>query len=283
MRMTISNAQYFLLTAATCHLDINMGIATNKVTTSLIGPLRLRQFHVLRTLKTACTKPCVRKARLEGEILKNSSRSPRTIFYAWDVTHTTPTPHPKNNTSLTKGREPTSRRSSAQRRNGPFQPVPIHSPIRFLTTHVAYGLRITGSDVYPISDAVENPSACTASSGTKLKTTSHKSAYELPVASISACHTRSRALAVDGPSASFFSYEPCFSALDPIPPPRQSKSAVLIEKISLATNRQTNPLPPTCASPGGNHRLSFTQRLAFSTGQLISCHPPNPAALHYAG
>src|SRR3977135_1160957 len=65
MRMTISKVNFFYGAKQTL-FDVNLGIATNKVT-SLIGPSGCGKSTLLRTLNRM--HETVRGARLEGEIL----------------------------------------------------------------------------------------------------------------------------------------------------------------------------------------------------------------------
>src|SRR5712672_3588021 len=64
MRMTISNVNFFYGAKQTL-FDINMGVATNKVT-SLIGPSGCGKSTLLRTLNRM--HETVRHTRLEGEV-----------------------------------------------------------------------------------------------------------------------------------------------------------------------------------------------------------------------
>jgi len=100
MRMTISKLNFFYGSKQVL-FDINMGIATNKVT-SLIGPSGCGKSTLLRTLNRM--HEAVRNARLEGEILLDGQN----IF-----TQTLPRIAAASAWSFS---------------------VPIHSPSRFLTT-----------------------------------------------------------------------------------------------------------------------------------------------------
>ncbi len=119
MRMTISKLNFFYGSKQVL-FDINMGIATNKVT-SLIGPSGCGKSTLLRTLNRM--HEAVRSARLEGEILLDGQN-----IFTQDVT-------------------------SHRRRVGMVFQRPNPFP-KSIFDNVAYGLRINGSNV-PISDAVE--------------------------------------------------------------------------------------------------------------------------------
>src|ERR1700704_5892087 len=115
MRMTISKVNFFYGSKQTL-FDINMGIATNKVT-SLIGPSGCGKSTLLRTLNRM--HETVRGARLAGEILLDGQN-----ILPQDVT-------------------------SHRRRVGMVFQRPNPFP-KSIFDNVAYGLRIKGSKT-PIS------------------------------------------------------------------------------------------------------------------------------------
>src|SRR6266851_2467742 len=175
MRMTISKVNFFYGVKQVL-FDINMGIATNKVT-SLIGPSGCGKSTLLRTLNRM--HEAVRGARLEGEILLDGHN-----IFAQDVT-------------------------SHRRCVGMVFQRPNPFP-KSIFDNVAYGLRINGSKV-PISDAVEK-SLRHAALWDEVKDHLHKSAYELSGGQQQRLCI-ARALAVE-PEVLLLD-EPC-SALDPI-------------------------------------------------------------------
>ncbi len=175
MRMTISKLNFFYGSKQVL-FDINMGIATNKVT-SLIGPSGCGKSTLLRTLNRM--HEAVRSARLEGEILLDGQN-----IFTQDVT-------------------------SHRRRVGMVFQRPNPFP-KSIFDNVAYGLRINGSNV-PISDAVEK-SLRRAALWDEVKDHLHKSAYELSGGQQQRLCI-ARALAVE-PEVLLLD-EPC-SALDPI-------------------------------------------------------------------
>src|SRR6266702_3155658 len=175
MRMTISKVNFFYGHKQTL-FDINLGIATNKVT-ALIGPSGCGKSTLLRTLNRM--HETVRGARLEGEILLDGQN-----ILAQDVT-------------------------SYRRRVGMVFQRPNPFP-KSIFENVAYGLRINGSKA-PISEAVEK-SLRHAALWDEVKDHLHKSAYELSGGQQQRLCI-ARALAVD-PEVLLLD-EPC-SALDPI-------------------------------------------------------------------
>src|SRR5213593_1121361 len=142
MRMTVSKVNFFYGSKQVL-FDINMGVATNKVT-SLIGPSGCGKSTLLRTLNRM--HETVRGARLEGEILLDGQN-----ILAQDVT-------------------------SYRRRAGMVFQRPNPFP-KSIFDNVAYGLRINGSKS-PISEAVEK-SLRHAALWDEVKDHLHKSAYEL--------------------------------------------------------------------------------------------------------
>src|SRR2546422_1536353 len=118
MRMTVSKVNFFYGSKQVL-FDINMGVATNKVT-SLIGPSGCGKSTLLRTLNRM--HETVRGARLEGEILLDGQN-----ILAQDVT-------------------------SYRRRVGMVFQRPNPFP-KSIFDNVAYGLRINGSKL-PLSQAV---------------------------------------------------------------------------------------------------------------------------------
>jgi phosphate transport system ATP-binding protein len=175
MRMTISKVNFFYGAKQTL-FDINMGIATNKVT-SLIGPSGCGKSTLLRTLNRM--HETVRGARLEGEILLDGQN-----ILTQDVT-------------------------AHRRRVGMVFQRPNPFP-KSIFENVAYGLRINGSKT-PVSEAVEK-SLRRAALWDEVKNHLHKSAYELSGGQQQRLCI-ARALAVE-PEVLLLD-EPC-SALDPI-------------------------------------------------------------------
>src|SRR6266576_6512964 len=119
LRMTIAKVNFFYGSKQTL-FDVNMGIATNKVT-SLIGPSGCGKSTLLRTLNRM--HETVRGARLQGEILLDGKN-----ILAQDVTQ-------------------------LRRRVGMVFQRPNPFP-KSIFDNVAYGPKINGSNM-PISDAVE--------------------------------------------------------------------------------------------------------------------------------
>src|SRR6266705_466148 len=175
MRMTVSKVNFFYGSKQVL-FDINMGVATNKVT-SLIGPSGCGKSTLLRTLNRM--HETVRGACLEGEILLDGQN-----ILAQDVT--------------------SYRRSVGMvfQRPNPFP--------KSIFDNVAYGLQINGSKS-PISEAVEK-SLRHAALWDEVKDHLHKSAYELSGGQQQRLCI-ARALAVE-PEVLLLD-EPC-SALDPI-------------------------------------------------------------------
>jgi phosphate transport system ATP-binding protein len=175
MRMTISKVNFFYGAKQTL-FDVNMAIATNKVT-SLIGPSGCGKSTLLRTLNRM--HETVRGAHLEGEILLDGQN-----ILTQDVT-------------------------AHRRRVGMVFQRPNPFP-KSIFENVAYGLRINGSKT-PISEAVEK-SLRHAALWDEVKDHLHKSAYELSGGQQQRLCI-ARALAVE-PEVLLLD-EPC-SALDPI-------------------------------------------------------------------
>src|SRR5712672_1737487 len=175
MRMTISKVNFFYGAKQTL-FDINMGVATNKVT-SLIGPSGCGKSTLLRTLNRM--HETVRGARLEGEITLDGQN-----ILAQDVTQ-------------------------LRRRVGMVFQRPNPFP-KSIFDNVAYGLRINGTKL-PIAEAVEK-SLRHAALWDEVKDHLHKSAYELSGGQQQRLCI-ARALAVE-PEVLLLD-EPC-SALDPI-------------------------------------------------------------------
>ena len=175
MRMSISKVNFFYGPKQTL-FDINLGIATNKVT-ALIGPSGCGKSTLLRTLNRM--HEIVRNARLEGEITLDGQD-----ILAQDVTQ-------------------------LRRRVGMVFQRPNPFP-KSIFDNVAYGLRINGSKL-PIDEAVEN-SLRRAALWDEVKDYLHKSAYELSGGQQQRLCI-ARALAVE-PEVLLLD-EPC-SALDPI-------------------------------------------------------------------
>jgi phosphate transport system ATP-binding protein len=175
MRMTISKVNFWYGAKQTL-FDVNLGIATNKVT-ALIGPSGCGKSTLLRTLNRM--HETVRNARLEGEILLDGKNT-----MAQDVT-------------------------LLRRRVGMVFQRPNPFP-KSIFENVAYGLRINGSKI-PVGDAVEK-SLRHAALWDEVKDHLHKSAYELSGGQQQRLCI-ARALAVE-PEVLLLD-EPC-SALDPI-------------------------------------------------------------------
>jgi phosphate transport system ATP-binding protein len=175
MRMTVSKVNFFYGSKQVL-FDINLGIATNKIT-SLIGPSGCGKSTLLRTFNRMYET--VRNARLEGEILLDGQN-----ILAQDVT-------------------------SLRRRVGMVFQRPNPFP-KSIFENVAFGLRINGSKL-PIAEAVEK-SLRHAALWDEVKDHLHKSAYELSGGQQQRLCI-ARALAVE-PEMLLLD-EPC-SALDPI-------------------------------------------------------------------
>src|SRR5213594_1561634 len=175
MRMTVSKVNLFYGSKQVL-FDINMGVATNRVT-ALIGPSGRGKSTLLRTFNRM--HETVRNARLQGEILLDGQN-----ILAQDVT-------------------------SYRRRVGMVFQRPNPFP-KSIFDNVAYGLRINGSKS-PISEAVEK-SLRHAALWDEVKDHLHKSAYELSGGQQQRLCI-ARALAVE-PEVLLLD-EPC-SALDPI-------------------------------------------------------------------
>src|SRR5215467_1554080 len=175
MRMTISKVNFFYGSKQSL-FDINMGIATNKIT-ALIGPSGCGKSTLLRTLNRM--HETVSNARLEGEILLDGQN-----ILKQDVT-------------------------AHRRRVGMVFQRPNPFP-KSIFDNVAYGLKINGSKA-PIAEAVEK-SLRHAALWDEVKDHLHKSAYELSGGQQQRLCI-ARALAV-GPEVLLLD-EPC-SALDPI-------------------------------------------------------------------
>jgi phosphate transport system ATP-binding protein len=175
MRMTVSKVNFFYGSKQTL-FDVNLGIATNKVT-ALIGPSGCGKSTLIRTLNRM--HETVRNARLEGEILLDGQN-----ILAQDVT-------------------------SLRRRVGMVFQRPNPFP-KSIFDNVAYGLKINGSKL-PIAEAVEK-SLRHAALWDEVKDHLQKSAYELSGGQQQRLCI-ARALAVE-PEVLLLD-EPC-SALDPI-------------------------------------------------------------------
>ena len=175
MRMTISKVNFYY-GAKQSLFDINMGIATNKIT-ALIGPSGCGKSTLLRTLNRM--HETISNARLEGEILLDGQN-----ILKQDVT-------------------------AHRRRVGMVFQRPNPFP-KSIFDNVAYGLRINGSKA-PIAESVEK-SLRRAALWDEVKDHLHKSAYELSGGQQQRLCI-ARALAVD-PEVLLLD-EPC-SALDPI-------------------------------------------------------------------
>ena len=175
MRMDISRVNFFYGTKQTL-FDINMGVATNKVT-ALIGPSGCGKSTLLRTFNRM--HETVRNARLEGEILLDGQN-----ILSQDVTQ-------------------------LRRRVGMVFQRPNPFP-KSIFENVAYGPRINGSKT-PIAEIVEK-SLRRAALWDEVKDHLHKSAYELSGGQQQRLCI-ARGLAVE-PEVLLLD-EPC-SALDPI-------------------------------------------------------------------
>jgi phosphate transport system ATP-binding protein len=175
MRMSINKVNFFYGQKQTL-FDINMGIATSKVT-ALIGPSGCGKSTLLRTLNRM--HETVRQARLQGEILLDGQN-----ILSQDVTQ-------------------------LRRRVGMVFQRPNPFP-KSIFDNVAYGLRVNGSKM-PIADAVEK-SLRHAALWDEVKDHLHKSAYELSGGQQQRLCI-ARGLAVE-PEVLLLD-EPC-SALDPI-------------------------------------------------------------------
>jgi len=175
MRMTVSNVNFFYDTKQVL-FDINLGIATNKVT-ALIGPSGCGKSTLIRTLNRM--HETVRNARLEGEILLDGQN-----ILSQDVTQ-------------------------LRRRVGMVFQRPNPFP-KSIFDNVAYGLRVNGTKL-PLAEAVEK-SLRHSALWDEVKDHLHKSAYELSGGQQQRLCI-ARALAVE-PEVLLLD-EPC-SALDPI-------------------------------------------------------------------
>jgi len=175
MRMSINKVNFFYGQKQTL-FDVNMGIATSKVT-ALIGPSGCGKSTLLRTLNRM--HETVRQARLQGEILLDGQN-----ILSQDVTQ-------------------------LRRRVGMVFQRPNPFP-KSIFDNVAYGLRVNGSKL-PIADAVEK-SLRHSALWDEVKDHLHKSAYELSGGQQQRLCI-ARALAVE-PEVLLLD-EPC-SALDPI-------------------------------------------------------------------
>ena len=175
MRMNINKVNFFYGQKQTL-FDINMGIATNKVT-ALIGPSGCGKSTLLRTFNRM--HETVRGSRLQGEILLDGQN-----ILSQDVT-------------------------LLRRRVGMVFQRPNPFP-KSIFDNVAYGLKINGSKL-PIAEAVEK-SLRHAALWDEVKDHLHKSAYELSGGQQQRLCI-ARGLAVE-PEVLLLD-EPC-SALDPI-------------------------------------------------------------------
>lgn len=175
MRMTTNKVNFFYGSKQTL-FDVNMGIATNKVT-ALIGPSGCGKSTLLRTLNRM--HETVRGSRLQGEILLDGQN-----ILSQDVT-------------------------LLRRRVGMVFQRPNPFP-KSIFDNVAYGLKVNGSKL-PIADAVEK-SLRHAALWDEVKDHLHKSAYELSGGQQQRLCI-ARGLAVE-PEVLLLD-EPC-SALDPI-------------------------------------------------------------------
>src|SRR5271155_514253 len=142
MRMTVSKVNFWYGAKQTL-FDINLGVATNKVT-ALIGPSGCGKSTLLRTLNRM--HETVRNARLEGEILIDGQN-----ILSQDVT-------------------------ALRRRVGMVFQRPNPFP-KSIFENVAYGPRINGFKG-PIAEVVEK-SLRNAALWDEVKDHLHKSAYEL--------------------------------------------------------------------------------------------------------
>ncbi len=175
MRMNISKVNFFYGEKQTL-FDINMGIATNRVT-ALIGPSGCGKSTLLRTFNRM--HETVRNARLDGEILLDGQN-----ILSQDVTQ-------------------------LRRRVGMVFQRPNPFP-KSIFENVAYGPKINGSNL-PIAEIVEK-SLRRAALWDEVKDHLHKSAYELSGGQQQRLCI-ARGLAVE-PEVLLLD-EPC-SALDPI-------------------------------------------------------------------
>jgi len=175
MRMTVSHLNFFYGAKQTL-FDINLGIASNKVT-ALIGPSGCGKSTLLRTFNRMYET--VRHTRLEGDILLEGQD-----IHLQDVTQ-------------------------LRRRVGMVFQRPNPFP-KSIFDNVAYGLRINGTKL-PLADAVEK-SLRHAALWDEVKDHLHKSAYELSGGQQQRLCI-ARGLAVE-PEVLLLD-EPC-SALDPI-------------------------------------------------------------------
>jgi phosphate transport system ATP-binding protein len=175
MRMNINKVNFFYGQKQTL-FDINLGIATNKVT-ALIGPSGCGKSTLLRTFNRM--HETVRGSRLQGEILLDGQN-----ILSQDVT-------------------------LLRRRIGMVFQRPNPFP-KSIFDNVAYGLKINGSKL-PLADAVEK-SLRHAALWDEVKDHLHKSAYELSGGQQQRLCI-ARGLAVE-PEVLLLD-EPC-SALDPI-------------------------------------------------------------------
>src|ERR1700674_4012525 len=179
MRMTVSKVNFFYGSKQTL-FDVNLGIATNKVT-ALIGPSGCGKSTLLRTLNRMYET--VRNTRLEGEVLLDNED-----ILSQDVTR-------------------------LRRRVGMVFQKPNPFP-KSIFENVAYGLRINGlpaNQTGRMSDAVER-SLVRAALWEEVKDQLHKSAYALSGGQQQRLCI-ARALAVN-PEVLLLD-EPC-SALDPV-------------------------------------------------------------------
>jgi phosphate transport system ATP-binding protein len=174
-RMKISKVNFFYGDKQTL-FDINMGMATNRVT-ALVGPSGCGKSTLLRTLNRM--HEIVRNARLQGEILLDGQN-----ILSQDVTQ-------------------------LRRRVGMVFQRPNPFP-KSIFENVAYGPRINGANT-PIAEIVEK-SLRRAALWDEVKDHLHKSAYELSGGQQQRLCI-ARALAVE-PEVLLLD-EPC-SALDPI-------------------------------------------------------------------
>ncbi len=175
LRMTVSKVNFFYGSKQVL-FDVNLGIATNKVT-ALIGPSGCGKSTLLRTLNRMYET--VRNARLEGKILLDGQN-----ILSQDVT-------------LLRRRV-----GMVFQRANPFP--------KSIFDNVAYGLRVNGTKL-PLAEAVEK-SLRHAALWDEVKDHLHKSAYELSGGQQQRLCI-ARALAVE-PEMLLLD-EPC-SALDPI-------------------------------------------------------------------
>src|SRR5260221_7475060 len=175
MRMNISKVNFFYGAKQTL-FDINLGIATNRVT-ALIGPSGCGKSTLLRTFNRM--HETVRNARLEGEILLDGQN-----ILSQDVTQ-------------------------LRRRVGMVFQRPNPFP-KSIFENVAYGPKINGANA-PIAEIVEK-SLRRAALWDEVKDHLHKSAYELSGGQQQRlCIARGLAVETEG----LLLDEPCF-ALDPV-------------------------------------------------------------------